>query len=61
MDWSFREHLSRALPTEMIFCLLRSIHPEHLIRGDPPSDELMLDTLMIIYMWLQVSVSEFSE
>ena len=52
-NWSFREHLSRALPTEMIFGLLRSIRSEHLI-GEY-SAEL---TLEIIIEWLQVSVSE---
>ena len=51
-DWTIREHLSRALPTEIIFHLLRSIRSEHLLR------ELELDTLEIIIKWLQVSVSE---
>jgi hypothetical protein len=54
--WSFREHLPRALPTEMIFRRLRSIHSDHLIHDY--SAELMLDTLGIIIKWLQVSVSE---
>jgi hypothetical protein len=52
-DGSFREHLSSALPTKMIFCLLRSIRSEQLI-GEY-SAELMLE---IIIKWLQVSVSE---
>ena len=55
-DWSFREHLSRALPTEMIFYLLRSIRSEHLLRDY--SIELMLDMLEIIIKWLQVGGSE---
>ena len=52
-DWSFREHLYRALKTEMIFYLLRSIRSECLIRDY--FSELMLDTLKIIFKWLQVS------
>jgi hypothetical protein len=52
-DWSFREHVSRALPTNLIFFLLRSIRSECLIRDY--SAELMLDTLEIIIKWLQVS------
>jgi hypothetical protein len=55
-DWSFREHLSRALPTEMIFYLLGSIHSECLI-GDYSTGS-MLDMLEIIVTWLEVSVSE---
>ena len=55
-DWSFGEHLSRALPTEMIFYLLRSIRSEYLIRDY--SAQSMLDILEIIVEWLQVSVSE---
>ena len=54
-DWAFRRHISRAIPTETIFYLLRSIPSEFLIRGY--SRELMLDTLEIIIKWLQVSVS----
>ena len=49
-------HISQALPTEMIFFLLRSIHSESLIHDY--SGELNLDTLEIIIMWLQVSVIE---
>ena len=55
-DWTFREHISRSLPTERIFYLLRSIQSECLLREY--SAELMLDTLEIIIKWLQVSVSE---
>ena len=57
-DWSFREHLFHALPTEMIFYLLRSIRSECLIRDY--FAELMLDTLQIIIKWLQVSFSDFN-
>ena len=52
---AFREHISLALPTKMIFHLLRSISSKRLVRflGD-----LKLDTLEIIIEWLHVSVSE---
>ena len=53
---AFREHISRALPTEMIFYLLQSIPSKSLI--DVYSKKLMLHTLEIIFKWLQVSVSE---
>jgi hypothetical protein len=57
LDWTIREHLSRALPTEKIFYLLRSICSERLKRDY--SAELMPDsTLDIVIKWLQVSVSE---
>ena len=56
LDWSFLEHLSRALPTEMIICQLRSINLDHLVPD--LSAELMLDKVEIIVKWLQVSVSE---
>ena len=55
---SFRVHLSLALPTEIIFNLLRSIRSERLasVPGYPvESLPVMLD---IIIEWLQVSVSE---
>ena len=52
-DWCFREHISHALPTEMIFYLLRSICSDGLIRVY--SQESMLDILEIIIEWLQVS------
>ena len=55
-NWSFREHISRALPTEMIVYLLRSIRSECLIRDY--STGAMLHMLEIIVTWLQVSVSE---
>ena len=58
LDWSFLEHLSRALPTEMIFCQLRSINSYRLIPD--LSAELMLDMVEIIVRWLQVSVSKCS-
>ena len=56
--WVFREHISRALPTDMIFHLLQSIPSESLLRfpGDPR--ESKYHTLEIIIEWLQVSVSE---
>ena len=55
-DWNFRGHLSRALPTENIFRLLRSTHSNDLMRDY--SAESMRDTLEIIVEWLQVSISE---
>ena len=57
-ELSFREHISRSLPTEMIFHLLQSIPSERLLRfpGDPRESEY--HTLEIITEWLQVSVSE---
>ena len=55
-NWSFRDHLSLALPTEKIFYLLRSIRSENFIGGY--SAELVLDMLKVIIEWLQVSVSE---
>ena len=44
-DWAFREHISYALPTEMIFYLLQSIPSESLLRFPP---KLEHDTLVII-------------
>jgi hypothetical protein len=55
-DWT--EHLSRALPTEKIFYLLRSNKSELYIYIHDNSAELMLDTLESIIKWLQVSFSE---
>ena len=56
------EHISHALPTEMIFYLLRAIPLKLLLlRHDYDFhyfQELDLDTLEIIIKWLQVSVSE---
>ena len=52
-NWSFREHLSRARPSLMIFRLLRSLRSECLSDYSP---ELMLDMLEDIIKWLQVSV-----
>ena len=49
------EHLSRALPTEIIFYLLRSIRSESLISTSIAEE--MLDRLEIIIKWLQVSLS----
>ena len=58
-DRAFREHISHALPTEMIFYLLRSI-PSSLMRRHPLNyfGESDIGTLVIIFKWLQVSVSE---
>ena len=55
-DQSLWEHLSRALPTEMIFYRLRTIPSDRLFTRY--STELILNTLEIIVKWLQVSVSE---
>jgi hypothetical protein len=55
-DRSLWEHLSRALPTEIIFYRLRTIPSDRLFSGY--STELILNTLEIIVKWLQVSVSE---
>ena len=57
--WTSWEHLSRALPTEMIFDLLRSIRSERLMHDR--FKEPILDTLEIIIKWLQVSVSECNQ
>jgi hypothetical protein len=54
-DWAFRGHISRALPTEMIFYLLRSISVESLVRDYPRAPNF--GVLEIIIKWLQVSVS----
>ena len=52
---TFREHISHALPTEMIFHLLQSIPSERLLRFPGESE---YHTLEIIFKWLEVSVSE---
>ena len=54
-DWTFTKHLSHALPTDMIFYVLRSIPSDRLIRIE--AEKSMLDALEIILNWLQVSVS----
>ena len=54
-DGIFREHLSRALPTEMIFYLLRGIPLECFL---PDNFADLLDMLEVIVKWLQVSVGE---
>ena len=54
LDESWGEHLSRSLPTEMIYHLLRSIGSERLIRHTHSAEFLF----EIISKWLQVSVSE---
>ena len=50
------EHISHALPSEMIFYLLRLIHSQCLIPDY--STKLLPDMLEIVIKWLQVSVSE---
>ena len=58
-DWAFREHISNALPTEMIFYLLRSVPSQSLIYHYRDSFiKSDLRTLEIIIKWLQVSVTE---
>jgi hypothetical protein len=49
------EHLSHALPTDMIFYLLQSIDLHRLQLHDY-SLKSMLDLLEIIIKWLEVSV-----
>ena len=56
-ELAFREHISHALPTEMIFHLLQSIPSEYLIHHLGES-ESKYHRLEIIIKWLQVSVSE---
>ena len=55
-DRSLWEHLSLALPTEMILYQLRTIPSDRLFHGY--STDLIHNTLEIIVKWLQVSVSE---
>ena len=50
-NWSFIEHLPRALPTDMIFSLLESILNSELRDYSAESKH----TLEIIIRWLQVS------
>ena len=59
-DWAFKGHISHALPTEMIFYLLRSIPSNLLIHPSEYSRKLMCSMLEIIIKWLQVSVSEYN-
>ena len=56
--WHFGEHLSRALPTEMILYLLRSIDLQRLQLHDY-SPKSMLDFLETVIKWLEVSVSMY--
>ena len=55
-EWAIREHISRALPSEMVFHLLRLIPSEYL-RLVHHLGESKHHTLEIIIKWLQVSVS----
>jgi len=55
-DWTFREHVSRALPTEKNFYLLRSIPSDNLARDHTAKS--MLGVLEIVIKWLQGLGSE---
>ena len=56
-NWSFIDHLSRALPTEKIFDLLqKSIRSGSLISHCPA--ELVFDMQKVIIKWLEVSHRE---
>ncbi|KAF8816497.1 hypothetical protein BYT27DRAFT_6396545 [Phlegmacium glaucopus] len=55
-DWSFDEHISRALPTEMILYLLRSIYTLFLVRD--AAAQSMIKLLEIIIKWLEGLGSE---
>ena len=55
---AIREHISCALPTEMIFHILQLIPSESLIRVPGESE---YHTLEIIIKWLEVSVSECNQ
>ena len=55
-NWSFKDHLSRALPTKKIFKLLKSISSKVLIRHCPA--ELVFDMLKVIIKWLEVSIMQ---
>ena len=52
-NWSFKDHLPCALPTENIFNLLESLHSESLLRRYPA--ELVFDMLNVVIKWLEVS------
>ena len=52
MNWSYMDHLSRALPTENIFNLLRSLCQGLRI---PRYISVTVDMLMVIIKWLEVS------
>ena len=53
-------HISRSLPTEMVFYLLRSIPSEFLIVASNYTEKMKLQvvTLEIIIKWLQVSANK---
>ena len=57
-ELAFREHISRALPSEMIFHLLQSIPSKSLLWFPVDSGESHYHLLEVIIKWLQVSVSE---
>ena len=56
-NWSFRDHLSRALPTERIINLLRLIRSES-VMGDNPTVQSLFDMLKVIIKFLEVSFRE---
>ena len=56
-NWSFRDHLSRARPTERIINLLRSIRSESLM-GDNHTVQSLFDMLEVIIKLLEVSFRE---
>ena len=56
-NWSFRDHLSRARPTERIINLLRSIRSESLM-GDNHTVQSLFDMLKVIIKLLEVSFRE---
>ena len=55
-DENFWEHLSLALPSELIFCLFRTLCSERFIRDY--SAESRLDRLEIVVKWFQVSPTD---
>ena len=59
-NWSFIDHISRALPTENTFNLLRSIRSESLIPPShyPSSAQSFFNVLEVIIKWLEVSYRE---
>ncbi|KAF8816495.1 hypothetical protein BYT27DRAFT_7182051 [Phlegmacium glaucopus] len=58
VDWSFEEHISRALPTERIFYLLRSLYTTFLGHDGTADSESMINLLEIIIKWLEGLGSE---
>ena len=54
-NWSFTDHLSRALPTENIFNLLQSICQKSLEPSEFEPSEFEPSELKVIIKWLEVS------